>query len=48
METDARSSLGPSVSEPEEDTVAVSRKEVWLGAFLGESGGQVWADVGVH
>ena len=30
METDTRSSLGHSASETEEDTVSVSKKEVWM------------------
>ena len=29
METDTRSSLGQSASETEEDTMSVSKKEVW-------------------
>lgn len=29
METDTRSSLGHSASETEEDTMSVSKKEVW-------------------
>lgn len=37
METDTRSSLGQSASETEEDTVSVSKKEVWDGAKSGRS-----------
>lgn len=37
METDARSSLGQSASETEEDTVSVSKKEVWDGAGSGRN-----------
>lgn len=38
METDARSSLGQSASETEEDTVSVSKKEVGVGAESGRKG----------
>jgi hypothetical protein len=34
METDARSSLGQSASETEEDTVSISKKEVCDGVSL--------------
>lgn len=37
METDTRSSLGQSASETEEDTVSVSKKEVWDGAESGRN-----------
>lgn len=37
METDTRSSLGQSASETEEDTVSVSKKEVWNGAESGRN-----------
>lgn len=40
METDARSSLGQSASETEEDTVSISKKEVWDGSGSGRSGGR--------
>lgn len=40
METDARSSLGQSASETEEDTVSTSKKEVWGGTGSGQSGGR--------
>lgn len=38
METDTRSSLGQSASETEEDTVSISKKEVWDGAGSGRNG----------
>lgn len=37
METDTRSSLGQSASEAEEDSVSISKKEVWGGAGSGRN-----------